>query len=411
MIRILFLLFPIALFSQFKISHYTSENGLPHDLCYQIIQDKEGYIWLGTDNGLTKFNGHEFTVFNRNNRLTNSFVIDIYEQGDKKYVATWGGGCYVLENKTFKPLGDKKHKFSKQQQIISDNLENVYSVENKNRLNVFDKNNQKKISLLRLHPIQNTIKWLDNDYTDFLKKKNIVSKDLNSFNIQLTKINNNIYSFTDRFSPQFKGIFPVKESEKKLFTFLKNYYIIDVLKKQNHYVAVTPTSTIEFNSKKIIRIDHLPFANKSIIHYAENKNFKAYILLDKKTTTNELLIINKQKQTQTLYNNKFLKSPVSDVLISNDNTIWVTTYGNGLLLFQENTLPIKKNVLKGNYAFDYLELDSNNFFIGSDNIIGTDKNYNFLEKKNLKQLVFSQEETMTPFLFQIKTERNIIFHY
>uniref|UniRef100_UPI0040492EE6 two-component regulator propeller domain-containing protein n=1 Tax=Flavobacterium sp. TaxID=239 RepID=UPI0040492EE6 len=59
--------------AQFKISHYNSENGLPHDLCYQIIQDKHGYIWLGTDNGLVKFNGFAFQTFNRNQGLSNSF--------------------------------------------------------------------------------------------------------------------------------------------------------------------------------------------------------------------------------------------------------------------------------------------------------------------------------------------------
>lgn len=388
MVRILFLLFPIAIFGQFKISHYTSENGLPHDLCYQIIQDKEGYLWLGTDNGLTKFNGHEFTVFNRNNGLSNSFVIDIYEQENKKYIATWGGGCYLFENKTFKPLGNNKDKFSKHQQIISDNNDNIYSIENKCRLNIFDKNDRNNIKLLSLIPISNSLKWIDKEYLSFLRKKNIVPKNQQPFNLQIAKLNNKIYTFTDRFSPQFKGLIALKESKKKLFAFLKNYYIIDIINKKNHFIAVTPNAIIEFNSKKILKTSSLPFNDKTIIHYSENDKFKAYILLDKKTTTNELFIINKQKNNTTLFRNNILKSPVSDIVISNDNTIWVSTYGNGLLQFQENILPLKKNTLKGNYVFDYLELSSNNFFLVTDNIIGTDKKYNFLEKKEFKTASF-----------------------
>lgn len=84
MLRLLFICFPFLLYSQFKVTHYTTENGLPHDLCYQIIQDKQGYVWLGTDNGLAKFNGTAFYNYNRNQGLSNSFVIDIFEDANKK---------------------------------------------------------------------------------------------------------------------------------------------------------------------------------------------------------------------------------------------------------------------------------------------------------------------------------------
>jgi ligand-binding sensor domain-containing protein/two-component sensor histidine kinase len=57
-------------------SHLTRENGLPSNRVRCVIQDFQGYIWIGTDNGLVKFDGHNTTVF-RHDRNDPSSVIDI----------------------------------------------------------------------------------------------------------------------------------------------------------------------------------------------------------------------------------------------------------------------------------------------------------------------------------------------
>ena len=45
--------------------HYTSYNsGLPTELIYKIVADKNGYLWLATDKGLVRFNGKEFKLIN-----------------------------------------------------------------------------------------------------------------------------------------------------------------------------------------------------------------------------------------------------------------------------------------------------------------------------------------------------------
>lgn len=382
---VIFILFCTQiLFAQFQIIHYNSENGLPHDLCYQIIQDKQGYIWLGTDNGLVKFNGNVFQIFNRNHGLNNSFVIDVYEQGDKKYIATWGGGCYVLEKNRFKSISDKKHKFSKQQQIIVNAKGEIYTVENKLRLNSIKTEKSKRY--LSLYANKEKKKWLNANYVNYaidIKRKSI------PLNLQLSKIDSSIYCFTERFSPQFKGIYKINTSNPEIvFPFLNDYYIIEFYKKENHFIAVTPNAILTCSNEKIIRKEMLGYKNKSIIHYTENSEFKAYILLDKKTNSNELLIIDKRTNQKTLYSHTILKSPVSDLLISFDNTIWVSTYGNGLLTFRKPIIPLSKNILKENYLFDYIEEPTHNFFLTTDNIIATDKNYNFKAKEKFKSCAY-----------------------
>src|SRR5688572_8934661 len=45
---------------------YDTRKGLSQNLVYDIVQDKKGFIWFGTDEGLNRFDGHEFKIFTHN---------------------------------------------------------------------------------------------------------------------------------------------------------------------------------------------------------------------------------------------------------------------------------------------------------------------------------------------------------
>ena len=52
--------------SDFVRRNYTTADGLPGMTIPKILQDRKGYIYLGTYDGLVRFDGVEFTVFSRN---------------------------------------------------------------------------------------------------------------------------------------------------------------------------------------------------------------------------------------------------------------------------------------------------------------------------------------------------------
>lgn len=397
-ILVLILLLSLQGFSQFKITHYNSENGLPHDLCYQVIQDKDGYIWLGTDNGLVKFNGNNFQNFNRNQGLANNFVIDVFEGGSKKLVATWGGGVYYFDGMQFYPIGSKQQKFTKQQQIVQDDDGFIYSIENRSRLNIFNKKGE-LISFYSLIGEEGKKKWViaNFDYPFQVQKNGSII----SFNLQINKKDDLIFCYTDKYTPQFKGVYLLNKNNrfKSVFQFLRPYYIIDIQKKNKNYIATTPDEIIEFNWNGIIKILPFHLKNKSIIQFTENNFFEAYILLDKKTNNHEILLKDKLTKEERYLNFKDLKSPVSDILIAKDNSVLISTYGNGLFIVQKTILPIYKNVLKSNFVFDYLETPNHNFFLATDNVIATDKEYNFFGKTVFKTVFsFSRAEKDKIFL-------------
>jgi len=58
----------------FKFSSYTVDNGLPQSSIWSIIQDRNGFLWVSTSDGLCRFDGYEFTVFKNIPGDTNSIA-------------------------------------------------------------------------------------------------------------------------------------------------------------------------------------------------------------------------------------------------------------------------------------------------------------------------------------------------
>jgi signal transduction histidine kinase/ligand-binding sensor domain-containing protein len=56
---------PVKTLTQYSRTIWTQERGLPQDTIRAITQTKDGYLWLGTDEGLARFDGYEFVVFNK----------------------------------------------------------------------------------------------------------------------------------------------------------------------------------------------------------------------------------------------------------------------------------------------------------------------------------------------------------
>lgn len=58
---------PTRELSQFGHEVWLTENGLPQNTVHSIAQTSDGYIWIGTEEGLARFDGVKFTVFNKQN--------------------------------------------------------------------------------------------------------------------------------------------------------------------------------------------------------------------------------------------------------------------------------------------------------------------------------------------------------
>jgi ligand-binding sensor domain-containing protein/serine phosphatase RsbU (regulator of sigma subunit) len=58
----------------YQFKEYNIEEGLSHPFVYNISEDKDGFIWIGTGEGLCKFDGFNFEVSEVDDSLTSDFV-------------------------------------------------------------------------------------------------------------------------------------------------------------------------------------------------------------------------------------------------------------------------------------------------------------------------------------------------
>ncbi len=79
--------------------HYTSSDGLASSTVYQIIQDKDGFIWFATANGLSKFDGQHFTTFRTIDGLNSNSITSLVEnENGELYIGNFEKGINVLKN-------------------------------------------------------------------------------------------------------------------------------------------------------------------------------------------------------------------------------------------------------------------------------------------------------------------------
>lgn len=89
------------------LQKFTVSDGLPGSLVYASMQDSKGYIWSGTDRGVTRFDGHEFKLFTIKDGLPSNDVWRISEDHKGRlWLSTFGGNCYY-EDGRFKIWNDK----------------------------------------------------------------------------------------------------------------------------------------------------------------------------------------------------------------------------------------------------------------------------------------------------------------
>ncbi|KYK23504.1 hypothetical protein AYK24_07365 [Thermoplasmatales archaeon SG8-52-4] len=80
----------------FTCERVTTQNGLSQNTINSIFQDSQGFLWLGTQDGLNRYNGYDFKIFRHQvedtNSLSHGWIWDIIEdQSQNLWVATWNG--------------------------------------------------------------------------------------------------------------------------------------------------------------------------------------------------------------------------------------------------------------------------------------------------------------------------------
>ena len=89
------IMIPSGLHAQFK--HISLKDGLSQSQIFTILQDKNGFIWFGTLDGLNKYDGYKFKIYKRQSKLSNTLsdnnILSLCEGNSGIiWIGTEGGG-------------------------------------------------------------------------------------------------------------------------------------------------------------------------------------------------------------------------------------------------------------------------------------------------------------------------------
>ncbi|MGE5342564.1 MAG: two-component regulator propeller domain-containing protein [Candidatus Omnitrophota bacterium] len=99
--------------TQYRLQVWNMESGLPDNNVLAIRQTRDGYLWIGTQDGLVRFDGFNFQLFNKENvvQLKDNQIRALYE--DKHgalWIGTSSGGLVCYNDGEFTAYPIEKYK-------------------------------------------------------------------------------------------------------------------------------------------------------------------------------------------------------------------------------------------------------------------------------------------------------------
>jgi ligand-binding sensor domain-containing protein len=95
--------------AQYRFDHWTADDGLPLNSIYSVIQTQDGYLWMATLDGLVRFDGVRFTIFNKFNSpgIINNRFVNLYEDAQKDlWALTEKNGAVRFHQGRFSSYGE-----------------------------------------------------------------------------------------------------------------------------------------------------------------------------------------------------------------------------------------------------------------------------------------------------------------
>ena len=305
--------------------HYTTEDDLPHDITYQIIQDSNGYIWIGTDDGLTKFDGSTFKTYNSDHGLKSNYVIDIEEdRSNEFYIATWGSGLHHLVNDTIKQVLSEKNNASKIYRINKINDSIIIATGSYGYIHNL-KQHKKNFYTLNYrsdHSLPEVRLALPNEH--YLFKQMFVDDTLylhahESFSKEVHKL---------------KGIHQYEDPNhiKKIDLPLLNKAEVHAVNKKAGLLFATSNNILfVYRGNSLILKKQIASIGERIIQI-EVKNNKIYFVgFNKKEGTRKLYYYDIDNSSLMDISDRLaIKSLISDFLFDKDHGLWIASYGQGV---------------------------------------------------------------------------------
>lgn len=379
----------ISLLSQsrnIEFERISIDDGLSQSSVFSIIQDSKGFIWIGTLDGLNKYDGYNFMIYrsipNNENSLSHNTVFKLYEDSEGTlWIGTLGGGLnkYVPEIDGFihYELDNSEHSLSNNnvRSIFEDSKNNLW-IGTDNGLNLFDRKNEKFIKYLnepekRNSLSNNTIWSIEEDKNGTLWIGTYAG--LNKFDYHTNTFKRYFHNQYDPNSLSNNYVWNIRTFNNKLLMIATNYglsiFNTETETFSNFYNNPKESNSISHNNVWDIFID-----NKNEIWIATlgggiSKVEDIVIVNDKVTELNFSNYLNNKRDDKSLSHNL-----VWSIFQDKSGLIWIGT-DLGLNKINTNSKgfehfyshPLEENSLSSNEITAIIEDSEQNLWIGTRN--------------------------------------------
>ena len=311
--------------SSLQYIQYTTDDGLPSPEVYCAFQDSDGFMWFGTDNGVSKFDGYRFQNFGPKEGLMQNVVFNIHED---KFGRIWFGSmtgeAFIMENDTIyaweyndKVLEYKEYFSHAHLEHIDEDM-NVYINLSYFGALMIDKDGEvghvgldkKGYSLIKLEEFS---------FLSFLKDIPLKNQKLNHL-LKNSNMLNTVYL----------GDFQINPNSLR-------YAIQPIIFSNNEYIILTNNPALKSQTKSIRYIFNEDFYSISYIVKLKNNKFGVG-----RINSHGLLIL-ENVSSEIGFNVSTLIPDlnVNNLFLRNKNELWISTENNGVIFFDPN-LPILK---------------------------------------------------------------------
>lgn len=391
-----FLIFNATIAQQINFKNLSIQDGLSQSTINCIYQDSQGYIWFGTQDGLNKYDGYNFTIFKENpvdtNSISHNWIWDVFEdKNGNLWIGTWYGLNKYNRNTNeftrYLPKKNNKYSISNNRPISikEDKNGNIYVATWGGGLNLFDpKTNQ--FYVYKHDPEKNysigsnfiRSIYIDNDGLlwigtwnglYFLNTNSTTIKDSIKFNRFIFESDGSDSVHTAK----VVTIFENKKGELWIGTMASGLYRIDKTKTQVTHFVYDKNNPKSISSNNISDVNEdsfgkmwigtqnsglnlYNFGQNEFVHYKSSENKETNLSSNKisklyedksgvfwiGTNTNGLNTINlKRKKFFCFSHSKDKKNSLSGNLVrcfykDKQGFLWIGTEGNGLNRYDPN---------------------------------------------------------------------------
>ncbi|MBC7411468.1 MAG: SpoIIE family protein phosphatase [Bacteroidia bacterium] len=394
-----------------KVREYSGKHGLAQNTVNCLLEDREGFIWIGTQDGVNKFNGYNFEHYtnqpNDSSSLAENKTIRALAQDNSGniWIGTSGNGVNLYNPYTKKIIRNEKIKGLQelQQSTIRsfgyDSLSNTMWICAEDYLYSYDIVKQQLIN----YGVE--LKKLKKEFIKFvsinINKNYVIAVDREGiffYNRIISKWNYRKLKTKKIAASSYQCTF-VSDSILMLGTSADNIIILKLLKDS---IYSYPGLTYIDNKTLTTSISLLP--NHSFLFTTKNNGL--YTNKDNQLSIDKLILTDENGYAITT--EEFTTS-----LVSSKGTVWLGTLNNGMLKYQpENKVFNAIPALKGITIFGITEDIQNNIWLATE---GKGLFQYNAKNKVSKQYIYPLNKNIIPYnsansFYSLYCDKNNLLH-